>query len=164
MDKFEAYCSPKKNTTYERYLFNTCIQDGRTFDAFLVDLRNTAKTCKFGDITDSLIKDRIVCGLDDKTVRERLLRDNELTLDKAISIAKPVEVSKSHIKALEGKQVESAEVNKGGATFRPVPKLKNKGKNQRKWGDTAKKTAIDVGHHMENYVLHMDNAVIIVRV
>ena len=34
IDKFEAYCSPEKNTTYERYLFNKCIRDGRTFDAF----------------------------------------------------------------------------------------------------------------------------------
>ena len=57
-----------------------------------MDLRYNAKTCEFGDITDSLIKDRIVCGLDDKTVREKLLRDNELTSDKAISIAKAAEV------------------------------------------------------------------------
>ena len=27
-----------------------------------------------------------------------------------------------------------------------------------------RKTAFDVGRHIENYVLHMDNAVIIVRV
>lgn len=35
--KFEAYCSPKKNLTYERYIFNTCIQNGRPFDTFVVD-------------------------------------------------------------------------------------------------------------------------------
>ena len=27
VQKFESYFSPKKNITYERYLFNTCIQD-----------------------------------------------------------------------------------------------------------------------------------------
>jgi len=28
IEKFEAYCSPKKNTTYERYIFNSCTQNG----------------------------------------------------------------------------------------------------------------------------------------
>ncbi len=34
IQKFEGYCTPRKNTTYERYVFNTCIQNGRTLDAF----------------------------------------------------------------------------------------------------------------------------------
>ena len=28
IQKFESYCTPKKNTTYERYVFNTCAQNG----------------------------------------------------------------------------------------------------------------------------------------
>ena len=88
IQKFEGYCTPRKNTTYERYVFNTCIQNGRTLDAFLLDLRNKAKTCEFGTLQDSLIKDRIVCGIDDKSIRERLLRDSDLTLEKAIDIVK----------------------------------------------------------------------------
>ena len=39
--KFESYFSPKKNITYERYLFNTCIQDNRLFTDFLIDFRNS---------------------------------------------------------------------------------------------------------------------------
>ena len=55
---------------------------------FLLDLCNKAKTCEFGTLQDSLIKDRIVCGIDDKSIRERLLRDSDLTLEKAIDIVK----------------------------------------------------------------------------
>ena len=58
--KFEAYCSPKKNVTYERYLFFSCMQNSRTIDAFVTDLRMKVKTCEFGTLHDSLIKDRIV--------------------------------------------------------------------------------------------------------
>lgn len=82
--KFDAYCSPKKNVTYERYLFFSCGQNGRSIDAFVTDLRTKAKTCEFGTLQDSLIKDRIVCGIDSKGIRERLLRNNELTLEVAI--------------------------------------------------------------------------------
>ena len=58
--KFEAYCSPKKNVTYERYLFFSCMQNSRTIDVFVTDLRMKVKTCEFGTLHDSLIKDRIV--------------------------------------------------------------------------------------------------------
>jgi hypothetical protein len=29
IQKFESYCTPRKNTTYERYIFNTCVPNGR---------------------------------------------------------------------------------------------------------------------------------------
>ena len=39
---------------------------GETFDSFVTDLKNLAKTCEYGDLKlkESLIKDRIVaiCG------------------------------------------------------------------------------------------------------
>ena len=58
--KFEAHFNPRKNVTYERYLFNTCTQNGRPFDLFLIDIRNKSKSCEFSTLEDSLIKDRIV--------------------------------------------------------------------------------------------------------
>jgi hypothetical protein len=48
--KFEDHCAWMKNLTYERYRFNTCTQDGRPFDTFLVDLINKAKICEFGTL------------------------------------------------------------------------------------------------------------------
>ena len=100
IEKFEAYCSPKKNTTYERYIFNSCTQNGRTIDAFVTDLRSKAKTCEFGDLQDSLIRDRIVCGIDDNNTRERLRRNNALTLEKAIDAVRAAETSKTQTQEL----------------------------------------------------------------
>ena len=48
--KFEEHCSPKKNSTYEWYKFNTCSQNGRLLNVFLVDLRSRPKTCEFGEL------------------------------------------------------------------------------------------------------------------
>ena len=81
--KFEEHCSPKKTVTCERYKFNTCSQNGRPLNVFLVDLRSRPKTCEFGGLQNSLIRDRIVCGIDNNAVRERLLQDNALSFDKA---------------------------------------------------------------------------------
>ena len=52
--KFEEYCSPKNNVTYERYLFFSCTQNSRTIDAFVSDLHMKAKTFEFGTLHDSL--------------------------------------------------------------------------------------------------------------
>ena len=64
MEEFEAYCNPQKNVTWERHLFNTRNQQsGETIDQYVTDLRTKAKTCEFGTLTDSLIRDRIVGGI-----------------------------------------------------------------------------------------------------
>lgn len=61
--KFEAYCIPRKNVTYERHMFNTRNQGPtESIDSYVTALKNLAKSCKFGDLTDSLIRGRIVCG------------------------------------------------------------------------------------------------------
>ena len=35
----ETYCVPQKNTTYERYVFRMTIQEDRSFDIFVTDVR-----------------------------------------------------------------------------------------------------------------------------
>ena len=109
--RFEAYCSPKKNITYERYLFFSCTQNSRTIDTFVTDLR--MKTCEFGTLHDSLIKDRIVCGIDNNSVRERLLRNTELTLQVAINTVRAAETSKTQIETLTNSALEAATINLG---------------------------------------------------
>ncbi len=51
-------------------------------DAYVTDLKHKAKDCEFGDLTDLLIRDRIVCRIKYDNVRARLLREADLTLEK----------------------------------------------------------------------------------
>ena len=53
---------------------------------------------EFGELHDSLIRDRIVCGIRSNTVRKRLLRDKELDLDRAVEICKSSEITESQLK------------------------------------------------------------------
>ncbi|XP_068674358.1 uncharacterized protein [Montipora foliosa] len=80
----ETYCVPRKNTTYERYVFRMTIQEDRSFDIFVTDLRRRAEYCDFGAIKDSLIRDQIVVGINDPKLRERLLRETDLTLNQML--------------------------------------------------------------------------------
>lgn len=99
--KFKAYCNPRKNITHERHCFFIRTQnETETIDQYVTELRTKASTCEFGDLCDSLIRDRLVCGVRNKTVKDRLLRDADLSLQKAIDICRASEVSQIHLKTL----------------------------------------------------------------
>jgi dipeptidase len=64
--KFQNYCEPKKNITYERHIFNTRVQQQtQSFDAYLTELRVQVKKCAYGTLQDEIIRDRLVVGMRD---------------------------------------------------------------------------------------------------
>lgn len=113
----EAYCIPRKNVTHERYVFRMTVQEDRTFDTYLTDLRRKAERCEFGTIKDSLIRDQIVIGTNNVALRERLLRESELTLEKTINLCRISEQSKEHLKILSSAQTSDVDsVSRSGPT------------------------------------------------
>ena len=101
--KFEDYFNPRKNTVFERYKFWECKQqDGESIDQFITELKTRAKSCEFGDQLKSLIRDRIVFGVSDTRLKERLLRESsDLTLEKAASLCRAAEASAKQRKELQ---------------------------------------------------------------
>lgn len=99
--KFEEYCSPTANVIFERYKFNSIVQqENQPFDSFLTELRKAVKTTGYKD-QDDMIRDRIVMGIWEHSTQERLLREGKLTLNKAIDLCRATEVSKSQAKVLQ---------------------------------------------------------------
>ena len=97
--KFAQICSPQTNITMERHKFNTAVQGEHSFRKFLADLRIKASTCRFGELKDEMIRDRLVCGITN-VFRKLLLREDDLTLTKAIHICKVNELLDRRIKEL----------------------------------------------------------------
>ena len=85
--KFDAYCNPKKNENYERYVFNSRKQQkGEAIEQFVTDLKLKAQTCQFDNLRDSMIRDRIVLGIWSQRVRERLLTEYDHDFGKSVNI------------------------------------------------------------------------------
>ena len=111
-ERFDDYCNPRKNVTWERHVFNTRNQQpSETIDQYVTDLKTKAKSCEFGVLTDSLIKDRIVCGITDDRTRSRLLREPDLTLQKALDICRANEATATQMKLLTSGGGASAEAS-----------------------------------------------------
>lgn len=107
LEGFEAHCNPKKNETVERYKFFQRFQEpGEPFERFVTDLKVLASTCNFGTLKDSLVRDRIICGIRDKQLREDLLKERDLNLEKCLQTCRAVALSKDQSKTLEPDQGE----------------------------------------------------------
>ena len=80
---FQDYCSPRKNITFMRHKFFTCKQrDGQSFDEFVTELKKRSAEWEIEALRKHLIRDIIICGINDNRLRERLHREQELTLQK----------------------------------------------------------------------------------
>lgn len=90
IEAFDNYVQLRKNTIFERYQFLTSKQQsGQSIDAFILQLKKQANKCEFHENDkNSLIRDVLVIGINDKDAREKMLRNPQLDLDKAVTFCK----------------------------------------------------------------------------
>ena len=106
LEKMEKYCIGECNETYERYVFNRRDQESNeSVDAYVNALRKLAKTCNYGTLADSLIRDRIVVGINDNSARKKLLQAGKLTLSQCIDICRSSETSTRQLKTINQEDV-----------------------------------------------------------
>ena len=113
LDAISKHYTPYKNTTYIRYLFFSENQgENQTIDDYVLSLRTKVQNCEFGGLTDSLIKDRLIGGIRDSHMRERLLKDHNMTLDKAINLCRADENSKQQSLAMTNNEASAVGIHK----------------------------------------------------
>lgn len=111
IQKFDCHFLPKKNLTFLRHQFFSRIQrTSESIDDYVTDLRNMFRDCEFGTLAEGLIKDRLVCGILNVNIKERLPREADLNLDRALEICHAAEISSKQMKALESANVETTGV------------------------------------------------------
>ena len=82
--------------------------DGQSVDEYVTELKSQSEHCEFGELKNSLIKDKIVLGVDSKKVQERVLCKAELSLEKAIQICCAGENVKMQAKEIKGASNEAS--------------------------------------------------------
>ena len=131
LDAFDTYCRPKCNETVERFRFNVRKQEpGETIETFITDLKTLAANCNYGEIADSLVRDRIVCGILDVHLRERLLRTPDLKLDKCVDVTRAAEITKQGISVLDGNAAASCHAEKVNKVTKGKPYVKTSANKQ----------------------------------
>ena len=108
-EKFQGYFIKKHNVIFERAKFNMRSQlEGESVDSFVTALHGLAEHCNFRDLKEELIRDRMVVGLRDATLSEKLQMDPDLTLEKAVTSARQRESVRKQQPLLRGDPAESS--------------------------------------------------------
>lgn len=82
----------KTNIIFERAQFNKRVQfPGEPIEKYISDLHILAEKCNYGVLKDELIRDRIVVGINDEGLSEKMQLMSDLTLLNAKSIVKQAE-------------------------------------------------------------------------
>ncbi|UYV83311.1 K02A2.6-like [Cordylochernes scorpioides] len=92
LEAFDSHFCVRKNIIYECAKFNSRIQEDREpVDEFITSLYKLADSCEFEGLHEQLIRDRIVVGVRDKALSERMQLDSELSLEKAVKMVRQQE-------------------------------------------------------------------------
>ena len=98
VDILEKHFSPKPCEIVERYKFHSRNRkEDEGVAAYVAELRKLTEHCNFGESLPEMLRDRLVCGINNKKIQRRLLAERELTLKKAEEIALGEELTAKHV-------------------------------------------------------------------
>ena len=93
-----------------------------------------ANTCNFGAPKDSYVRDRLVHGIGDDTVRQRLLDKKTLTLEKCPEILRSSQVASQRTQEISTDSPTHAVRQRIDTRRKPIPQSDRHDKQtQRKW-------------------------------
>jgi len=125
-EKFDGFFIGRKNIIYERARFNMRVQSpGESMEDFITDLCKLADSCEYENFREQLIRDRIVVGVADRRLSERLQLLDGLDYKKAVEVARSYETVQK-----QNQLLRSEETGTGTAVNRVQNKTKaRKGRN-----------------------------------
>ncbi|XP_070167571.1 uncharacterized protein [Polyergus mexicanus] len=119
-ERFDGFFNGRKNIIYERAKFNMKVQSPReSMEDFITDLCKLADSCEYENFREQLIRDRIVVGVADCRLSERLQLIDGLDYKKA------VEVARSYEAVQKQNQLLRSEVAGAGTVVNRVQKKSN---------------------------------------
>ena len=131
IEQFETHFRVRKNVIFERARFNRrCQKEGESAEQYITELYNLIEFCEYGNLKDEMLRDRLVVGIREVGLSEKMQTDSRLTLESAKTLIRQKEAAKEHRKELHedsarslhrlhvGKKQRksSPQYSKGGAT------------------------------------------------
>ena len=121
--KFEAYFLPKRNIIYQRSLLWARAQSKtESVEEYYSDLHALCGRCEYpATLASEMLRDRLVLGLQDRDVQQKLFMHEGLTLAKALSVAQQYEMVKRQMESAlaPSPPAQAFEVQKGVKSKRP---------------------------------------------
>ena len=121
VDKLTEHFTPAPSEIVERFKFHTRFRKpGESVTAFVSELRSIAKSCNFGDTLETMLRDRIVCGINDAVIQCRLLSEKNLTFKTALELAQSMESAAKNLKELSASSKRDTPPAAAGSIMTPT--------------------------------------------
>ncbi|CAB3995696.1 Retrovirus-related Pol poly from transposon, partial [Paramuricea clavata] len=110
--ELEKHFIPTPSVIVERFKFHSRIRRvDEGIAKYVAELRRMTEHCKFGTSLDNMIRDRLVCGINNEKIQRRLLAEPELTYKKAVELSLAMESASKHVEDLGAKGVSIEDPN-----------------------------------------------------
>ncbi|KAK0142863.1 hypothetical protein N1851_019189 [Merluccius polli] len=119
-DALKAFFVPRVNVVAERNKFRRRAQrQGESIVQYIAALRDLLVNCDFGLLADDMIRDQLIEKTSSSRIRERLLLEADLTLQKAITLASHIETAVADAKAIASVSEASVQLvqPRGGGAY-----------------------------------------------
>ena len=133
LGKFDSFFKVRKNVIFERARFNRRNQlNGESAEQYIMELYTLLENCDFNEMKGEMIRDRLVVGIKDSALSERLQLDSNFTL----------EMAKKAICQREAVQEQQLQLKGVGQGILPVlEELKTGGREHSKGNEKRPKAA-----------------------
>ncbi len=109
INKFDGFFKVRRNLIFERAKFNRRDQaEGESAEQYITCLYHLVENCEYGPLKEELLRDRIVVGIRDKSLSEKLQMDAALTLEKAKTSIRQKEAIAAQGQTLQGGKKSSS--------------------------------------------------------
>ena len=121
--------NPTPSETVQRSRFNSRFRKvDETVATFVAELRALAEFCNFGASLEDMIRDRLICGISDTKIQQKLLAEKSLTLKTAVEIAQGMETAAKNAREMAQQEStsnpESVKQVEHSAKQRATPRTK----------------------------------------
>ena len=108
-----SHFNPTPLPIVQRFKFHSCsCEPGESVAVFVSQLRALLEHFNFNDTLEDMLRDRIVCGINNDTIQRQLLAEHELSSKKAVEVAQSMEPAAKDVKELL-KPSSSTETSRG---------------------------------------------------
>ena len=92
--------NPKPSVIVQQFKFHSFFRkQGQSVANFVVELRQLSVHCDFGAVLDDMLRDRLVCGINNDAIQRRLLGETTpLSFKKALEIFHGMEMAANNVR------------------------------------------------------------------
>ncbi|KAJ8035756.1 hypothetical protein HOLleu_19529 [Holothuria leucospilota] len=128
--------NPTPSETVQRCKFNSRFRkQGESVSSYVAELRAVAEYCNYGTTLNDMLRDRLVCGINNDRIQRNLLSKSSLTFETALEIAIGLEIASKNSDDLKQTFQQATPTQHSEQSVQFIPKGKGKvGKSNRKSG------------------------------